>query len=430
MRRRAALTQAERAYIVERKQAGESLAHIAQALGCAPVTARKWWRRQRDGRPPQPRGRPRKGTLSTYPAELVDAAVALKVSHPHWGPENVKLELKRDARFAQATLPSAARLAVVFGERCPQAVQRRRPQAYPNQPVPSAQAPHQRWQLDGQERVNVPPIGQVTFLNLRDPVGALILGSQAIVTGQDQHWRKVSLAEVQAFLRQAFEAWGLPLELQTDHEPTYTGPAKADCPSPFTLWLVGLGIRHVTSRQHRPTDQGAVERTHRTLAEMGWLDAPATSVSDLQAVLDDCRQRYNHELPVRAAGCAGRPPLVAHPHAHHSGRPFSAALEWDLFELDRVDTYLASQIWTRQVNTAGTVGFFDQVYTVGRAYAHQAVSIRFVPKGRVLRFALPDGTRLGEHPVKGLDKEDLIGCLPLELALPTAWQLPLQLQGV
>jgi hypothetical protein len=151
---------------------------------------------------------------------MVYEAVAVKQSHPHWGPANVKVQLKRDARFATARLPSPARLSALFGERCPEAVQRRLKQAYPDQPVPKARAPHQRWQLDGQERVDLPEIGLVTFLNLRDPVGAVILGSQAISTGTRQQWRKVSLPEVQAFLRQAFATWGLPLEIQTDHEPT------------------------------------------------------------------------------------------------------------------------------------------------------------------------------------------------------------------
>lgn len=430
MGRREALTQAEWAHIGQLKQAGGSLSQIAAELGCARVTVRKWWRRQRDGQPRPARGRPRGGILSSYPTELVARSVELKQSHPHWGPANVKLELKREGRFQAARWPSDARLAALFVARCPDAVQRRLKQAYPNAPVPGAHQPHQRWQLDGQERVDLPGLGRVTFLNLRDPVGALMLASRAIVTGTAQQWRKVSLAEVQATLRQAFAAWGLPLELQTDHEPTYTGPARSDCPAPFTLWLVGLGIAHVTSRDRRPTDQAQVERSHRTLADMGWLDQPAATVAALQALLDDRRQRYNTELPVRASDCHGQPPLAAHPAAQHSGRPFTPALEWELFDLSRVDAYLARFVWTRQVTAAGNVRFGDQVYTLGRADAHQTVSVRFLPQSRQLHFERADGTPLGDRPAKGFNAEDLLGFLPLHLALTAPWQLPLPLQGV
>lgn len=430
MSKRPGLTQAEQMQIVRRKQAGASLADLAQALDCTRETVRKWWRRQRDGQASRPRGRPRQGILSTYPAELVARAVALKQSHPHWGPANVKLELRRDDRFRAAPLPSEARLTALFGARCPEAVQRRLKQAYPNQPVPLAHQPHQRWQLDGQERVDLPGLGRVTILSLRDPVGALMLASRAIVTGTARQWRKVSLNETQDVLRQTFAEWGLPLEIQTDHEPTYTGPAKTDCPSPFTLWLAGLGMAHVTSRDNRPTDQAQAERNHRTLAEMGWLDTPSASLDQLQALLDDRRSRYNRELPVRASDCCGQPPLTAHPHAQHSGRPFALALEWDGFDLGRVDAYLANFVWTRQVTAAGCISFFDQSYSVGRAYCHQTISLRFLPQTRCLHFELPNGTALGDRPAKGLNKEDLIGYLPIDLALVTPWQLPLQLQGV
>ena len=430
MSTRTGLTQAERTYIGQRKGAGASLATIAGELQCAAVTVRKWWRRQRDGRASRPGGRPPRGVLSTYPAELVAAAVALKQRHPHWGPANVKLELKRDERFQAGPWPSDARLSALFAARCPQAVQRRLKQAYPNHPLVAVHQPHQRWQLDGQERVDLPAIGRVTFLNLRDPVAAQMLASRAIVTGTAQHWRKVSLHEVQVTLRQAFAAWGRPLEIQTDHEPTYTGPVKSDCPAPFSLWLAGLGMAHVTSRDRRPTDQAPIERQHRTLAEMGWLDTPCATLAELQALLDERRLRYNQELPVRAADCHGQPPLVAHPHAQHSGRPFEPALEWALFDPDRVAAYLARFVWTRQVTASGSLSFFDHPYYVGRAYAHRTVAIRFVSQTRCLHFELTDATALGDQPAQGLNPEDLIGYLPLQLSLSVPFQLPLPFQGV
>ena len=153
MARRGALTQAERDYLSRRRQAGATLATIAAELKCAHVTVRKWWRRQRRGQAAPVRGRSRHGILSTYPAELVERALELKRAHPHWGPANVKLELKREVRFQHSRLPSDPRLFGLFKARCPEAVQPHRRQVYPAQPPAKSQRSHQRWQIDGKEKV-------------------------------------------------------------------------------------------------------------------------------------------------------------------------------------------------------------------------------------------------------------------------------------
>ncbi|HET7087485.1 MAG TPA: hypothetical protein VFL17_02430 [Anaerolineae bacterium] len=427
---RAPLTAAEKQYLQTRKEAGATLASIARDLSCSLETVRKWWRRLRHGVTSRPRGRPRRGILSTYPAGVAEEAVAIKRAHPHWGPANVKLELKGRLQLADDQLPSDARVAALFRAQCPDAVQPRRRQQYPNVPPPPARRPHQRWQIDGKEKVAVGDGEVATILNIRDPAAALMIGSRAIRTTTAQGWRKVTLPEVQDTLRQAFTAWGLPLEVQTDHEVVYVGSAETAFPSHFTLWLVGLGLTHLTSRDRRPTDQPQVERGHRTLGDMAWKDEHFDRVEDLQAALDDRRQRYNQELPVHAADCHGRPPLGAHPEARHSGRPFHPALEWTLFDMRRVEAYLACHVWTRQVSAAGNVGLSNHLYYVGCTYHQQTVSVRFIPETRTFRFQVADGTPVKELPAVGLDQVDLIGYMPLEEAVPVVFQLPLPLEGV
>lgn len=430
MATRTPLTAAERHYIQRRKQAGATLRQIAHELHCAVSTMRKWWRRQREGHLPPSRGRPAQGILSTYPAALVSQAIAIKREHPHWGPANVKLELRRLPAFQTAHLPSDARLAALFKACCPEAVQPRQRRQYPERPPTPVRLPHQRWQIDGKEHVVLADQEIVTMLDVRDVAAALMIASRAIVTTTAKGWRKVTLPEVQATLRTAFLEWGMPLEIQTDHEVVYTGAPSADFPSHFTLWLVGLGIEHIPSRHRRPTDQPHIERNHRTLAEMTWADETFGAVAQLQDAADDRRTRYNTELPVHAADCHGQPPLVAHPHARHSGRPYHPAMEWTLFEIARVDAYLAAQVWTRQISANGTISLGHQVYGVGRAYAHQTVSVRFVCASRSFRIQSADGTILVEQKAVGLDKVDLIGFMPWEGAKPLGWQLPLPLEGV
>jgi transposase InsO family protein len=379
---------------------------------------------------PRARGRPAHGILSTYPAEVVERAVAVKRAPPHWGPANVKLELQRRDGLTVADLPSRARLSALFKARCPEAVQPHHHQHYPERPVPKAADAHQRWQMDAKEKVVLAEQAVATVLNVRDPVTAVMIASQAFLTTTAHHWRKLTLPEVQAVLRAAFAEWGCPLEIQTDHEDVYVGAATSDFPSRFTLWLLGLNMQHVTSRSRRPTDQAQVERGHRTLGDMSWKDELFAQVPALQTTLDDRRQRYNTELPVTAADCDGQPPLRVHPTARFSGRPFCPELEWQLFDLNRVDAFLAQQVWIRHVGEQGQVGVGSHHYYVGRDYAFQTVTVCFQPATRTFRFDLADGTHVADMPARELDKADLIGYAKLPQDGPFIFQFPLPLVGV
>ena len=426
---RAPLTAAELQQIGQRKQAGATHAQVAQELGCSPETVRQWWRRQRRGMARRPRGRPRHGPLASYPAAVREVSVRLKRSHPHWGPANVRLELQRELGLAEGQLPSKARLAALFKVGCPEAVQPRRRHQYAERAPSAVRQVHQRWQIDAKERVPVGAAAVASILEIREPLAALMLGARAFATTTAKGWRKLTLREAQATLRIAFSEWGLPHEVQTDHEDLYIGAPNADFPSLFTLWLVGLGISHVTSRNRRPTDQGAVERNHRTLADMAWRDTPSSDVQQLQLRLDAMRQRHNSQLPLQAAACAGRPPLVVHPEAQHSGRFYHPASEWELFSMARVDAYLASRVWVRQICANGSLTLGSHKYSFGRAHAGQRASARFEPATRTFHFQLADGTELAQRPALGLDKGDIIGFIPADFGLDVPIQLPLFCEG-
>lgn len=427
---RAPLTAAEKQYLLERKQAGATLRQVADELDCALVTARKWWRYAHAPCQPRHRGRPAAGILSSYPAELIEQAVALKCSHPHWGPANIKLELADQWHLAPAELPSDARLAALFKRRCPEAVQPRQHTHYPEKPLGSAHYPHHRWQTDAQEKIRLTTGELATILNIRDEYSAVIVASHAFVTTTPKGWRKLTFTEVQTALRQAFAEWGRPAEVQTDHEVVYTGSPAADFPAVFSLWLCGLDITHVTGRSRRPTDQAEAERTHRTVGDMAWKDEPCATVADLQALLDRCRQRYNQRYPSQAGHCHGQPPLTACPTANYSGRPFCADVEWELFSMARVEAYLAQHVWIRQVSEAGGTSIGNHLYSVGRTHAGHTVAVSYRPATHAFRFDLSDGTTAAELPAQQLTQADLIGYLPVAGLFAHPFQLPLPLEGV
>ena len=60
-----------------------------------------------------------------------------------------------------------------------------------------------------------------------------------------------------------------------------------------------------------------------------------------------------------------QPPLVAHPELLVPRRPYRPEWELDLFDLRRVDNYLATQTWIRKASEVGQVSLGGQRYGLG-----------------------------------------------------------------
>jgi hypothetical protein len=283
---------------------------------------------------------------------------------------------------------------------------------------------HQRWQMDAKEGLQV-GAERVNVQEIRDIYSGLMIASQAFMTTTPQYWRRLSRAEHQQALRRAFSQWGLPNELQTDNDGEFINLQDRSFPSLFTLWLVGLGITHILSRPHRPTDQPQVERNHRTQGGFVWKDQVFDRVEPLQQALDHYCQLYNEHYPSQAAHCHGSPPLLVFPTARTTGRPYHPDLEWNLLDLDRVDAFLAQFVWTRKVAKNGTVYLGDHYYYLDYHRKAQPISVRFLPASRSFRFQDANGSQIKDLPILGFEKDHLIGSIPAHLPLPLGFQYAL-----
>lgn len=248
--------------------------------------------------------------------------------------------------------------------------------------------------------------------------------------------RRVNEAEVRITLRTCFTEWGtLPDEIQTDGEPVLVGKAGDDFPPLFTLWLIGLGIRHRVIPPGRPTYNGGVERDHRTTHDYSIVGQTHRNLDQLQAQLDRDRAELNSRFPSRAQGCDGLPPLQAHPELLAPRHAYHPALEAQLFDLHRVDAYLATLTFERRVGKNGqiTLGGQHAYYTLDRSLAGQIVQVSFDPLDRSFVASLAD-----EHgqfierkrwPARNLSSEEILGPLPT-VGDPIPVQLPLPLDFV
>jgi transposase InsO family protein len=421
-------TVTQRHEFYQRHQAGESYAVIAIQMGVCSGCVRYWCRRQRDGGDGQTRyQRTRRGLLSRFDPKVRYAIVRLKLAHPRWGPRSIRHRLEKRASLTGLPLPKEAQIGRYLHQwPC---FRRRKPVILPSQRPDPPTYVHQRWQVDFKMGIGLTNGHQVNLHTVRDPVGEACLGAVIFPAGPiGQAPAKVTAAEVRTALRRCFARWHtLPAEVQTDGETTLSSHRQNDFPTDFTLWLTGLGIAHKVIRPARPTDNAEVERCHRTINDYAVIGNETQMREGLQTILDEAVEELAFELPSRAEGCAGRPPIQAHPELLRPPRPFQPELELAHFDLNRVDAYLATLTWQRQSSLTAQVSLGGQRYFVGRAYANRPISIRFDPTDRHLVFFEPDQPDkvICRWRVRGVEVEDLTGLAlwpadlgPQQLLLP------------
>jgi hypothetical protein len=306
----------------------------------------------------------------------------------------------------------------------------RKPPAEPYNPPTYV---HQRWKMDFKEGIALVDGSQVNLATIWEPVGEACVGAELFPAGlAGKKARRVSLEDAWRLLYSSMATWQTqPEEVQTDGEPTLVAQ-KGAFPSLFTLRLAGLGIRHRVV--HRATLQAEVERGHRTLNEYALVGNEHLPIQALRIHLKIARHELVFELPSQAEGCAGRPPIQAHPELLQPRHAFQPEHLEAQFCLASVDAFLAGLHWERIVNRSGQVrlGWKSQRYSLGKAWAGQKVSIHFDPHDRCFVFSvqkIPEQeiTRL---PAKRLSATDILG-VPQNLEGLVPQQLPLPFfQGV
>lgn len=210
---------------------------------------------------------------------------------------------------------------------------------------------------------------------------------------------------VKMWLQTVFEIWGKPQRIRVDNgQPWGT---TSSIPSAMALWLAGLGIEMIYGRPARSTDNAVVERTHGVLA--GWVipvqQAHLGALQDrLEWAIHTQRERYRS--PHHLTRAQAYPQLYTNPRTY---RRQTDAQAWDLNHLTR---YLSRYVFERKVEKFGQITLFANVYSVGRAYARQAVSIHLDVHTLEWVFSDANGHEITRHSSRELDY-DLIANLRL-----------------
>jgi transposase InsO family protein len=424
-------SEAQRVAFYQRHVRGETYAQIAQVYGVSLECVRYWCQKQKKGLGVKSTWRfPKQAVLSHFDPKVSQSINNLRAQHPRWGPISLGIHLEDELDLKGNRLPSPASIGRFLYL---DPANRRRPKVGPPKlpAVPLTHA-HQRWEIDFKVKIHLDCGLTVQLHTVKDPFSGAHIGACVYVS--EPETSRVPLLEVQATLRACFTEWGtLPEEIQTDGEPILAA-TRGELPTGFTLWLSGLGVDHRTIRPGCPTQNGSVERDHRTLNEYSLQGQLDRSPADLQAYLDQCRQELNTRYPSRAKGCGGQPPLSAHPELLQPFREYRPENEEGLFDLGRVDALLARYRWERKVGKNGqiTLGGEHEYYLVGRAFAQQSVWVSFDPDTRqFVAKQLDEEGHLQEikrWPARNVEASQLLwpgdpppNHCPQQLALPFPW---------
>jgi len=421
---------AQRREMMRLVEEGHTYAAVAKQMGISFWTVRKWIRRgKRCGNEKLAScyGRPVSRPLAGFDPLVRYVSLRLKRQHPKWGAEYVLKKMGERASLRGKRLPYSTtiwRYWCSFGERI---FLKRDPS---RSKVSPSDKPHGVWQMDAKESMQIPGVGLVSFNQARDEFGRVTVMHR--VHAEPERGRKLARLSSEMVFRDcriAFTQWGLPEAIQTDRDTIYVDSGQSPFPNRIVLWWVGLGIEHRLIPRRTPKRNGTVERSHRTLLERTLENQAFENAAELQKQVDADWHELNHECPSKARGCQGKPPLVAHPELLSAHRPYRPEWELELFDLKRVDQYLAEFTWTRTCTSVGQLRMRKVRYSLGYAWAHQDVSVTYDPEYRQFVFTqIRSETRKGksqpkldpvQRKAKNLSVEDITGLAGVPKDLPT-----------
>jgi len=253
------------------------------------------------------------------------------------------------------------------------------------------------WQIDSKEQVGLKTDEEVSWINIADEATTAHL--KAIVQPVKRAAQISPQAGTQA-INKSFEKWGLPLEIKIDNGYPFVNPRYMDIPSVSKMWWIGLGINVIQNTPGRPQENGAVECLQGICCR--WVN-PATieSCDELQRELDQISdfQRNHYRIPAKSY----KTRIQLYPELEQKERPYDP----DLFDIDLVYLFLATQVWERRVKQKGSTHFFGHEIYLSRKFKNQIVYITFDHVTRQWIFRNDKGHYLGASTI-GVPKEDQI----------------------
>jgi hypothetical protein len=201
---------------------------------------------------------------------------------------------------------------------------------------------------------------------------------------------QVPVPKVRAATCQHFRRWGRPKALRVDNGTPWGN--FNDLPTPFALWMAGLGIQMFFNDPCRPQQNPKIERSQGTGKR--WAEPKrCLTPQELQANLDEADRDQREFYPA----IDGLSRLVIFPSLRHSGRSYSDAWEKRTWSLQWVQTHLAEFVAIRKVSSSGHIGIYDHCRFVGTQYKGSYVQVQYDPDRQQWLISDEEGRELRRH---------------------------------
>jgi transposase InsO family protein len=332
--------------------------------------------------------------MTATPADAVRRILELRLAHPRWGAEMIRLEL-----MSQQPMPSARTIRRHLQQANAPAAPPGRPSAIERPRVPRAVRPHQGWQVDAAEEICLHGPRQVCWLQFVDECSGAFLKTTVFPTGR---WEHVDRYEIQEEFRRAFAQWGRPGRLRVDNG--YPWGSSGDLPAELALWLLGLGIEMIWNTPGCPQQNGVVERSQGTC--QNWTE-PETcrTPAELQRHCDRMDRRQREQYPYRD----GSSRWEVYPELKHSGQAYSLRWEGKHWDLSKALAILSETTVPRHVDASGSVTLYHHTHYVGKPHIGTWVYVSLDPTGPTWVFSDERGNELRTHAAAELTAECIRG---------------------
>ncbi len=214
------------------------------------------------------------------------------------------------------------------------------------------QSPNELWQMDFKGDYRLPD-GRCYPLSILDDHSRYAIGLFAL-HGQDTD-------TVYNCLLRAFESYGVPDAILTDHGIPWWGNSNNHGLTRLSVRLINQGIKLYFSGIRHPQTQGKVERFHRSLEHAVRHHGRPSTMAGWRELLEFFLDEYNHVRPHEALSMAT--PIERYQPSRKSYNPNPKAWEYPEGSI------------VKQLNTQGCLDYNRRRLFVSEALAEQHVQV-------------------------------------------------------